>query len=288
MTEEVRMSMICLRHRLPLPGGLLAMALALCSAPPVHSETQAPSAPDQPIGRNRHADQPGVYVRLGVGVDKPDTGRYRDDTCSSINPPALFGCINGDDGRSLGARGSFDSTVVVDTALGYRFLPWLRAEALLSWRPSMDFNGQSNFIGAGDHQPVWGSVSSLAGFGVAYVDLPPIGSVQPFLGAGLGAAHNRMGAMRYSFPALPANASTTTPDGSRTNLAYLLTAGLSVPLGDRLDLDLAYRFTDLGQVQTNGGEATVVRARGTRRIDIGGTRADLVTHGAMLSLRYAF
>jgi len=120
---------------------------------------------------------------------------------------------------------------VVDTAIGYRFIPWLRAEALLSWRPSMDFNGQSNFIGAGAPQPVWGSVSSLAGFGVAYVDLPPIGPVQPFLGAGLGAAHNRMGAMRYSFPALSPNASTTTPDGSRTNLAYLLTAGLSVPLG---------------------------------------------------------
>jgi opacity protein-like surface antigen len=264
------------------------MAALLCSAQPVYSETEPPSAPDQPAESLRRADQPGVYLRLGVGLDEPERSRYRDDTCSSINPPALFGCVNGDDGRPLGARGSFDSTVVLDTALGYRFLPWLRAEALLSWRPSMDFNGQSNFIGAGDHQPVWGSVSSLAGFGVAYVDLPPIGPVQPFLGAGVGAAHNQMGAMRYSFPALPANASTTTPDGSRTNLAYLLTAGLSVPLGDRLDLDLAYRYTDLGQVQTNGGEATVVRARGTRRIDIGGTHADLQSHGAMISLRYAF
>ncbi|MEB3258247.1 MAG: outer membrane beta-barrel protein [Cyanobacteriota bacterium] len=266
----------------------VAMAVLLCNAQPVYSETEPPSAPDQPAESLRRADQPGVYLRLGVGLDEPERSRYRDDTCSSINPPALFGCVNGDDGRPLGARGSFDSTVVLDTALGYRFLPWLRAEALLSWRPSMDFKGQSNFIGAGDHQPVWGSVSSLAGFGVAYVDLPPIGSVQPFLGAGVGAAHNQMGAMRYSFPALPANASTTTPDGSRTNLAYLLTAGLSVPIGDRLNLDFAYRYTDLGQVQTNGGEATVVRARGTRRIDIGGTHADLQSHGAMISLRYAF
>jgi opacity protein-like surface antigen len=278
MGEAMRMSRFC----------SVAMALLLCSAPPAHSEAEPAAAPDQPTGRSRHADQPGVYFRLGVGVDEPDTGRYHDDTCSSINPPALFGCVNGDDGRPLGARGSFDSTVVVDTALGYRFLPWLRAEGLLSWRPSMDFSGQSNFIGAGDLQPVTGSVSSLAGFGVAYVDLPPIGSVQPFLGAGVGAAHNQMGAMRYSFPALPANASTTTPDGSRTNLAYLLTAGLSVPIGERLNLDLAYRYTDLGQVQTSAGEATVVRSRGTRRIDIGGTHADLQSHGAMISLRYAF
>jgi opacity protein-like surface antigen len=278
MGEAMRMSRFC----------SFAMALLLCSAQPVHSETEPASAPDQPAPSIRRADKPGVYLRLGVGLDEPERSRYRDDTCSSIDPPALFGCVRTTDGRPLGARGSFDSTVVVDAALGYRFLPWLRAEGLLSWRPSMDFNGQSNFIGAGDPQPVTGSVSSMAGFGVAYVDLPPIGLVQPFLGAGVGAAHNQMGAMRYSFPALSANASTTTPDGSRTNLAYLLTAGLSVPIGDRLNLDLAYRYTDLGQVQTSAGEATVVRSRGTRRIDIGGTHADLQSHGAMISLRYAF
>lgn len=288
MLNMTRMSSLDRNHRSSLQGCTVAMALLLWSAGPVHSETQPPSAADQPLKSSRRAEQPGFYARLGVGLDDPEQSRYRDDNCSSTNPPALFGCVKVADERPLGARGSFDSTVVVDTAIGYRFIPWLRAEALLSWRPSMDFNGQSNFIGAGAPQPVWGSVSSLAGFGVAYVDLPPIGPVQPFLGAGLGAAHNRMGAMRYSFPALSPNASTTTLDGSRTNLAYLLTAGLSVPLGDRLDLDLAYRFTDLGQVQTSAGEATVVRARGTRQIDIGGTRADLVTHGAMISLRYAF
>ena len=103
MTEEVRMSMICLRHRLPLPGGLLAMVLALCSAPPVHSETQAPSAPDQPIGRNRHADQPDVYVRLGVGVDEPDPSRYRDETpaAASTRRPCSAASMVTMDGRSV-------------------------------------------------------------------------------------------------------------------------------------------------------------------------------------------
>lgn len=92
-----------------------------------------------------------------------------------------------------------------------------------------------------------GSVSSVAGFGVAYVDLPRIGKVRPFLGAGLGVARNRMGAMTYTFPNLSAKATTTTPGGNSSNLAYLLSAGLSVPVGDRLDLDLAYRYTDLAR-----------------------------------------
>lgn len=268
----------CIRSRASVP---LAVVLTLLSTLPARSETT-------PAAGVRQADRASFYGRLGIGVDWPEGSRYSDANCASTVPPALYGCVDGDDGQPLGADGSFDATPVLDTALGYRFNGWLRAEALLSWRPVMDFSGQSNFLGAGSSQPVSGSVSSLAGFGVAYLDLPRLGRVRPFLGAGLGVAHNRMGAMTYRFPALSATATTTTADGSSTDLAYLLTAGLSVPVGDRLDLDLAYRFTDLGQVQTDAGEATVVRSSGTRSLDIGGTKADLQSHGVMLSLRYAF
>lgn len=283
----------------------VALLLGLLAAAPARSETGSadPAAETQepapaPVlvedkaaakpAAVRPADQPGFYGRLGVGVDWPEGSSYRDANCASSQPPALFGCVNGDDGRRLGATGDFDATPVLDAALGYRVNDWLRAEALLSWRPEMDFSGQSNFIGAGANQPVRGSVSSVAGFGVAYVDLPRIGKVRPFLGAGLGVARNRMGAMTYAFPNLSATATTTTPGGSSSDLAYLLTAGISVPLGDRLDLDLAYRYTDLGQVQTDAGQATVVRASGTRSLAIGGTKADLQSHGVMLSLRYVF
>jgi opacity protein-like surface antigen len=76
--------------------------------------------------------------------------------------------------------------------------------------------------------------------------------------------------------------------GTSIDLTYLLTAGISLPLGRRLDLDLAYRFTSLGEVQTASGQAEVVRSTGTRSIAIGGTKADLQTHGVLLSLRYAF
>lgn len=42
------------------------------------------------------------------------------------------------------------------------------------------------------------------------------------------------------------------------------------------------------QLQSDAGPATVVRTRGTRSIDIGGTNANLQSHGVMLSLRYRF
>jgi opacity protein-like surface antigen len=272
---------------LPPPCLALAVAVALLGTGPARSQSPAADPATASPGV-RLADQTGFYGRLGLGYDWPEGSRYRDADCASTVPPALFGCGDGADGRQLGAVGDFDPTAVLDAALGYRVNDWLRAEALLSWRPTMDVHGQSNFLGAGSNQPVSGWVSSVAGFGVAYLDLPRFGQVRPFLGAGLGVAHNRMGAMTYQFPSLSATATTTTAGGSSTDLAYLLTAGLSIPLGDRVDLDLAYRYTDLGLLQTDSGQATVVRAAGTRSLAIAGTQADLQTHGVTLSVRYAF
>ena len=129
----------------------------------------------------------GPYLRLGAGSDWPKANGFSDNNCSSLQPPALFGCGTGNNGQALGASGSFEPAAVIDAAAGYRFNSWFRAEALLSWRPELEFSGQSNFLGrAGANQPVTGSASSVAGFGVAYVDLPKVGRVRPFLGAGLG------------------------------------------------------------------------------------------------------
>lgn len=272
-------------------GGLCGVFVALLgvlpgSATPA-SELDATEAAS-PSAEQRAADRPGFYGRLGIGANWPDNSSFSDNNCTSTNPPALFGCVIGDDGRPLGAAGAFQTSPVLDAAVGYRVNDWLRAEALLSWLPNVPYSGQSNFIGAGADQPVSGSLWSLAGFGVAYVDLPRIHAIRPFIGAGLGLAHQRLGSMTYAFPELAANATTTTPGGASNNLAYLLTAGISTPLNNRLDLDLAYRFTDLGQVRTASGQAQVVRANGTRTISIGGTQAELRSHGVILSLRYAF
>jgi opacity protein-like surface antigen len=112
--------------------------------------------------------------------------------------------------------------------------------------------------------------------------------VRPFLGAGIGAARNRIEALNFRFPGIAPTASTTIAGGSTSDLAYLLTAGISLPLSGRLDLDLAYRFSDLGSVKTSAGQAQVVRPARTFSIPIGGTTSSLETHGLVVSLRYAF
>ena len=282
----------------PLPSWSLAAGFSLVALPqlaaaqPVVAQAEAVAAQAVAAqaaaapGLNEHS---GPYLRLGAGLDWSDPSSIRDQgSCSGITPPALFGCGAGQNGRSLQAAGSFGQTPVLDGALGYRFTSWLRAEALLSWRPQLAYSGQSNFLGAGASQPVNGAVDSLAGFAVAYVDLPRIAGVRPFLGAGIGGARNHLDGVTYRFPSIAAKASTTTAAGSSSGFAYLLTAGVAVPLSERLSLDLAYRFSDLGQVRSRSGSATIVRPRGTRSLTIAGTEADLQTQGLQVSLRYAF
>jgi len=282
------------------PAGLLASGaqLPIAQAPPIQASPGQdsglpPSAAPSPTPQSAATAAPdarsGPYLRLGAGLDWSDPTSFRDQgSCSTLNPPALFGCGAGQNGRSLQAAGSFGQTPVLDGALGYRFTPWLRGEALLSWRPQLAYSGQSNFLGAGPSQPVSGAVDSLAAFAVAYVDLPRIAGVRPFLGAGIGGARNHLDGVTYRFPSIAANATTTTASGSSSGFAYLLTAGVAVPLSERLSLDLAYRFSDLGQVRSRTGSATIVRPRGTRSLTIAGTEADLQTQGLQVSLRYAF
>ena len=84
---------------------------------------------------------------------------------------------------------------------------------------------------------------------------------------------------------------TIVSGGQRTNLAWMLTAGVSIPLRERVTLDLAWRYTDYGAVQTGKGRGRIVWRDGSRaplELDLAPTKAELASHGLMLSLRYAF
>ena len=75
--------------------------------------------------------------------------------------------------------------------------------------------------------------SSVSAMLAAYVDLagmgvPRLGSLEPFVGAGAGAVYSRIGETRMTFP----KTTTIVPRASRTDVAWMLTAGFAVPLGE--------------------------------------------------------
>ncbi len=232
------------------------------------------------------------YVRAGAGLDFPAGTAFTDLDCSSVSPAALYGCGRGGDGAPLRSIGDFGKVPVIELGLGRAVLPAVRLEAVAEYRPRFAFDGRANFRQTGGRQSVAADLSSLSAMLAVYVDLtglgvPGPGSLRPFVGAGAGVAHNRIGETRMSFP----RTTTIVPGARRTGVAWMVTAGLAVPLGGGTALDLAWRYTDLGTVRTVRGAGRVVWRDGSREplaLDLAATRARLAGHGLRVSLRHAF
>lgn len=230
-----------------------------------------------------------LYVRLGAGYEESTDTTVLDRDCASTEPPALFGCVDGPDGRRLAARGDFGETEVVDLGLGWELSPRLRAELALVSRPGLALDAEANFLDVTEDQPVTADAESLAAFAALAYDLgPATWRVRPYVAAGAGAARNEIDQVTYAFPGIGREAVTVTRGGSHTGFAWTASAGLAIPFGERLALDLAVRYSDLGEVRTDDGEATIVRPNRTFTLDIAGTRADLETLGVGVSARYRF
>ena len=139
-------------------------------------------------------------------------------------------------------------------------------------------------------QSVSVDLSSLSGILAVYVDLPgvgvrPLGPLNPFVGGGLGATRVASGETRLTFP----KTRTLVPGTRRTALTWRLTAGLGISWGERATLDLAWRYTDAGIIETGAGPGRVEWLDGSRDpvgLDLAPTQAPLRSHGLHLSLRY--
>ena len=233
-----------------------------------------------------------VYLRAGIGFDRPAETRFMDRDCSSVSPAALYGCGTGDDGAPRRSLGDFGTVTGVEFGVGHILTRATRVEVLVEYRPRFAFDGRANFLEPARQQSVSADLSSLSGMLAAYVDLPELGvpklgRFSPFLGGGAGAVWVEIGETRMAFP----RTTTIVPGARRINLARMLTAGIATSLDDDTTLELAWRYTDLGLVETGEGRGRVVWRDGSREplpLDLAPTRSRLRSHGLRLSLRYGF
>ena len=235
------------------------------------------------------AEAEDLYLRAGIGLDRPAETQFTDEDCSSVFPAALYGCGTGGDGAPLRSIGDFGTAAGLELGLGYAVAPAVRLEALVEYWPRFTFDGRANFLDPERLQSVSADLSSLSGMLAAYVDLPELGlrKLSPSIGGGIGAARVAIGETRMTFP----KTTTIVPGTSRTGLTWMLTAGLGISLGEQTTLDLAWRYTDYGVIETGEGGGRVEWRDGSREplaLDLAPTRAKLRNHGLRLSLRYAF
>ena len=162
----------------------------------------------------------------------------------------------------------------------------------MEYRPRFAFAGHANFLESTRQQSVSADLSSLSGLLTAYVDLPGLGlprlgPFSPFIGSGVGVARLEIDDTRMTFP----KTTTLVPGARRVNLAWILMTGVATSLSETVTLDLAWRYTDLGDVETGRAKGQVVWRDGSREplaLNLAATRAKLTSHGLQLSLRYAF
>jgi opacity protein-like surface antigen len=150
-----------------------------------------------------------------------------------------------------------------------------------------EYRGDATFV-ANDSYQTFGpatnqynaDIQSWVGLANAYVDLGTWHCVTPYIGGGVGFAS--IDVMGLTDVNVPTGGVAFATDHTETNFAWALYAGLSYKVTPGLTLDLAYRYTDLGDAVS--GTRTAYDFSGTAKgIEIN----DITSNDVMLSVRWA-
>jgi opacity protein-like surface antigen len=140
------------------------------------------------------------------------------------------------------------TSAVFSGAFGFRFSKNIRTELELVYHP--DFAVDEEFRTSGIEVETKAEISSLGVFANVYYDIP-LGSVTPFVGAGIGFSRNELDDIRNTAMTGPfAGQSVISNGDTETSFAWQLIVGCSIPIRDSLALDLSYHYIDLGDLKT--------------------------------------
>ena len=268
------------RHRIAALPGLL-LGLGCLSAAPPSIAAQAPS------GSGR------VSLTVGIAAVPPANVRFVDG--DDAGEAALYGADQFD-------AGTVGAGLEYGLAAGYRFGAF-RAQVELGVTGRFTYEGHSNYTPGGPVQPTEARVKARRLLLSGFYEFGALGALRPWVGAGLGANRYHLTdyIQRFPNPADPSGHLRRGPNGEvpSTSLspstghgfAWMLAAGLTVPLGNDGLLDFGYRYTDAGRIGTAIGDIEVVRYNedGSRRlqlITINPTIADLRFHSFTATLRW--
>lgn len=172
------------------------------------SVAQAPIAV-RPITTSDYAVRPGPYLRFNTGY-------------------------------SWATSNNIDSSWMVGGGAGWRFTPNLRGDITFDYRG--DYDQRTNFgIGPGAKSGLhnW----TLMANGYYDFTVPGIMPLVPYVGGGIGIAHNSVDGVSVAVPGTGV-ASLTGHDSNQ--FAWQLSAGVAYNFTPTLALDVGYRYLDAG------------------------------------------
>ena len=228
-------------------------------------------------------------VRVGIGAAVAAETKFVDVNCESASPAALYGCGHGDDGAPLRTVGEFGATGVLELGAGYALGPATHVELALEYRLAAPFAGRANFLAPEREQSVTAERLSSSAMIAVQREWPmaPVrgfSGFHPFAGVGIGRARHCVGELRMSFPATE----TFVPGGAVSARTFAVTAGITRRLGEGTALELAWRYTEQGDIETGEGRGRVQWRDGSRTIslDLASTRARARQNAFRLSIRH--
>jgi OmpA-OmpF porin, OOP family len=184
----------------------------------------------------------GFYVRGDLGGAIGNVTTFHDTNPNSTSSTAILGTTR--------APAETGVSSLIGAGIGYRLNPIFRGDVTLDYMPGLRV--QPIAVNGTPSGYTFGAANfdSTVGLANAYVQLDgllpgALGRFQPYVDAGIGFAHNRLGTL--SINATPGNALNGS---TKTNFAWALGAGVAYPITPHLSLDLAYRFLDVGPTAT--------------------------------------
>jgi len=184
------------------------------------------------------------------------------------------------------------STALFGLGIGVEHSRWLRFDLTGEYRGKQLFVAQDSYrsgpctgpgIDPGENcgtNEYTADIESWLGLVNAYIDLGTWRGITPYVGGGIGFAS--LTTMGYKDVNVPANSVFYgDKDHTDTNFAWALYAGMSYDVTPQFTIDLGYRYTDLGTIETGTASAYDGSA------SIGGLEIrDITSHDLLLSARY--
>lgn len=175
-----------------------------------------------------------TYWRLETGYSDANSAGFKDRDWAN------FGILCADRFCSAPARlDNIGNSPILGVGVGHRFTPRVRADVTLTYRGGYRLNDRD----ADAHYSA--TIRSTALMLNGYYDFMA-GNGGPYLGLGVGWAHNRMGPMVQDFGTGFQN---MLSGAKKNNAAFALMAGVGIPISG-WTIDLSYRYVNLGKFGT--------------------------------------